>query len=66
MEENDRKPYPGLQIIHAGLFRTATMSMSLAYRELGYTPHHGLDDVIGNPWTQHENAAETNKIDHPS
>ncbi|KAF9737965.1 hypothetical protein PMIN06_008891 [Paraphaeosphaeria minitans] len=55
----DHEPYPGLQIIHAGLFRTATKSMALAYRELGYTAHHGLDDVLnGNPWIQLEHAAE--------
>lgn len=54
----NRNPYSGLQIIHAGLFRTATRSMAFAYRELGYDAHHGLDDVLGNPWTQLEQAAE--------
>lgn len=53
-----QEPYSGLKIIHAGLFRTATKSMAIAYRELGYSAHHGLDDVLGNPWTQLERAAE--------
>jgi hypothetical protein len=56
--KHGQEPYSGLQIIHAGLFRTATKSMAFAYRELGYTAHHGLDDVLGNPWTQLEHAAE--------
>lgn len=55
---NDHDSYSGLHIIHAGLFRTATKSMAFAYRELGYKAHHGLDDVLNNPWTQLEHAAE--------
>ncbi|KAJ5117121.1 hypothetical protein N7526_011230 [Penicillium atrosanguineum] len=31
-----------LQIINAGLFRTATKSMALAYQILGFKTHHGL------------------------
>jgi hypothetical protein len=56
--KHGKEPYSGLKIIHAGLFRTATKSMALAYRELGYAAHHGLDDVLGNPWPQLERAAE--------
>jgi hypothetical protein len=48
----------GLVVIHAGLFRTATASMAEAYRILGYKVHHGLEDSLGNPWTQLEYAAE--------
>jgi hypothetical protein len=57
-EETPRRT-PGTKIIHAGLFRTATMSMATAYRQLGYTVHHGLDDVSvgGNPWTLIEDAS---------
>ncbi|KAF2258537.1 hypothetical protein CC78DRAFT_445516, partial [Lojkania enalia] len=48
----------GLRVIHAGLFRTATASMAVAYRTLGYRTHHGLDDVFTNPWPLIERAAE--------
>ncbi|KAF5021621.1 hypothetical protein F66182_6321 [Fusarium sp. NRRL 66182] len=48
----------GLKIIHAGLFRTGTASMAEAYRVLGYKAHHGLEDVLGNPWSRIEQAAE--------
>jgi hypothetical protein len=50
--------YGGMKVIHAGLFRMATKSMAEAYRILGYKTHHGLDDVLGNPWPLIEQAAE--------
>lgn len=50
--------WSGLQVINAGLFRTATKSMAEAYRILGYKTHHGLDDALGNPWRLIEQAAE--------
>jgi hypothetical protein len=52
------RPRRGLQIIHAGLFRTGTASMAAAYRILGYRAHHVLDDVWSNPWEQAEAAAD--------
>ncbi|KAF4443384.1 efflux pump antibiotic resistance protein [Fusarium austroafricanum] len=48
----------GLKIIHAGLYRTGTASMSAAYRILGYKSHHALDSVWDVPWGQLEQAAE--------
>lgn len=49
----------GLQIINAGLFRTATKSMALAYQILGFKTHHGLlEKVTETPWIQLEQAAE--------
>jgi hypothetical protein len=48
----------GLKIIHAGLYRTATKSMTEAYRILGYNAHHALDNVWAVPWTRLEQAAE--------
>ncbi|RGP80726.1 efflux pump antibiotic resistance [Fusarium longipes] len=48
----------GLKIIHAGLYRTATKSMTEAYRILGYNAHHALDDVWTVPWPRLEQAAE--------
>ncbi|KAM0386981.1 hypothetical protein ACHAQC_011170 [Fusarium culmorum] len=50
--------YDGMKIIHAGLFRTATKSMTEAYRILGYKAHHALDDVWAVPWSGIEQAAE--------
>ncbi|KAJ5140661.1 hypothetical protein N7448_004069 [Penicillium atrosanguineum] len=48
-----------LQIINAGLFRTATKSMALAYQILGFKTHHGLlEKVTETPWIQLEQAAE--------
>lgn len=32
--------------------------MAEAYRQLGYHTHHGLDDVLNNPWESIEKAAE--------
>ncbi|KAI0145445.1 hypothetical protein GGR57DRAFT_298571 [Xylariaceae sp. FL1272] len=49
---------PGLLVIHVALFRMATASLAAAYRVLGYKTHHGLDDTLGMPWTQLEEAAE--------
>ncbi|CEI62432.1 hypothetical protein FVEN_g4974 [Fusarium venenatum] len=48
----------GLKIIHAGLYRTATKSMTEAYRILGYNAHHALDNVWAVPWSSLEQAAE--------
>jgi hypothetical protein len=49
----------GLQIINVGLFRTATKSMALAYKILGFKTHHGLlEKVTETPWAQLEQAAE--------
>ncbi|EGU86607.1 hypothetical protein HZS61_004957 [Fusarium oxysporum f. sp. conglutinans] len=48
----------GLKIIHAGLYRTGTASMSQAYRTLGYKSHHALDGVWTVPWGKVEQAAE--------
>ncbi|CAG7558044.1 unnamed protein product [Fusarium equiseti] len=48
----------GLKIIHAGLYRTGTMSMTEAYRILGYNPHHARDNLYTIPWELVENAAE--------
>ncbi|KAH9909065.1 hypothetical protein F4778DRAFT_211081 [Xylariomycetidae sp. FL2044] len=49
---------PGLVVIHVALFRMATASLAAAYQVLGYKTHHGLDDTLGMPWTQLEEAAE--------
>lgn len=48
----------GLAVIHVALFRMATKSVAEAYRILGYRTHHGIDDILGNPWEQLEQAAE--------
>lgn len=49
----------GLQVIHAGLFRTATKSMAEAYKILGYKTHHALsDDPQHTPWDKIAQAAE--------
>ncbi|KAI0435914.1 hypothetical protein F4803DRAFT_544031 [Xylaria telfairii] len=48
----------GLVVIHAALFRMGTKSFADAYRMLGYTVHHGVEDVRGNPWVLIEKAAE--------
>jgi hypothetical protein len=52
---------PGIKIIHAGLFRTATMSMAKAYTILGYSTHHGLHNprLNGNPYHLIEDAAHS-------
>ncbi|KAL6860624.1 hypothetical protein ACO1O0_004652 [Amphichorda felina] len=53
------KSHPdGLAIIHVALFRMATRSLAEAYRILGYKTHHGIDDILGNPWELIEQAAE--------
>lgn len=49
----------GLLIINAGLFRSATKSMALAYQILGFKTHHGLlESVTDTPWVSLEEAAE--------
>lgn len=49
----------GLLIINAGLFRSATKSMALAYQILGFKTHHGLlEKVTETPWASLEKAAE--------
>ncbi|CAJ2499915.1 Uu.00g027680.m01.CDS01 [Anthostomella pinea] len=53
-----QKPDPGLKITTASFFRIGTQSMAEAYRILGYRAHHGLDDIIGNPWATLEQAAD--------
>jgi hypothetical protein len=49
----------GLAVIHVALFRMATRSLAEAYRILGYHTHHGIEDVLGNPWELIEQAAES-------
>lgn len=49
---------PGLKVIHASLFRSATLSMAGAYRILGYRTHHALDDMWANPWSRIADAAD--------
>ncbi|KAI1290682.1 hypothetical protein F5Y03DRAFT_377942 [Xylaria venustula] len=49
---------PGLQIITGSFFRMGTQSLAEAYRILGYRAHHGLDDILANPWDVMERAAE--------
>ncbi|KAI1266267.1 hypothetical protein F5Y18DRAFT_25057 [Xylariaceae sp. FL1019] len=58
MEVQDEPSQEGLVIIHAALFRMGTTSLAQAYRTLGYTVHHGVDDIRGNPWVLIEQAAE--------
>lgn len=59
MSENpDKIGDKGLKVIHVALFRMATRSMAEAYRTLGYKTHHGVEDILGNPWSQIEEAAE--------
>ncbi|KAL7932793.1 hypothetical protein V8C35DRAFT_306792 [Trichoderma chlorosporum] len=48
----------GLVVIHVALFRMATQSFAEAYRILGYKTHHGVEDILGNPWDEIEQAAE--------
>ncbi|KAI1121767.1 hypothetical protein F5Y10DRAFT_255620 [Nemania abortiva] len=57
-EQEEREGSKGLQVIHAGLFRTGTKSMAEAYKILGYKTHHALDDPFGSPWAGVERAAE--------
>ncbi|KAJ1326890.1 Sulfotransferase domain-containing protein [Microdochium nivale] len=57
--DQPKKGGPGLQIIHASLFRMGTMSMATAYRTLGYSVHHGLlENMTDAPWALLERAAE--------
>ncbi|KAI1130989.1 hypothetical protein F5Y10DRAFT_93774 [Nemania abortiva] len=58
MEHQDQSSQQGLVLIHAALFRMGTTSLAAAYRTLGYTVHHGVDDIRGNPWVLIEKAAE--------
>ncbi|KAI0865950.1 hypothetical protein F4860DRAFT_458307 [Xylaria cubensis] len=58
MEHQDQSSRQGLVVIHAALFRMGTTSLADAYRTLGYTVHHGVDDIRGNPWVLIEKAAE--------
>lgn len=49
----------GLLIINAGLFRSGSKSMALAYQILGFKTHHGLlEKVTDTPWVQLEAAAK--------
>ncbi|KAL2104779.1 hypothetical protein VUR80DRAFT_9673 [Thermomyces stellatus] len=48
----------GLKVIHAGYMRTGTASMAAAYRTLGYRVHHSVDDLVRNPWSETQRAAE--------
>ncbi|KAJ3484359.1 hypothetical protein NLG97_g7073 [Lecanicillium saksenae] len=48
----------GLQVIHVALYRMATRSLAEAYRILGYKTHHGIEDILGNPWVGIEKAVE--------
>ena len=59
MSESQRQDAgKGLAVIHVALFRMGTQSLAAAYRTLGYKTHHGVEDILGNPWTQIEQAAE--------
>jgi hypothetical protein len=51
-------PQQGLKVIHVALYRMGTMSLSQAYRILGYKVFHGLDDAFKNPYNALEEAAE--------
>lgn len=55
---DDNHPRKGLVVIHVALFRMATRSLAEAYRILGYKTHHGVEDILGNPWVEIEQAAE--------
>lgn len=49
----------GLQVIHAGLYRTGTMSIAHAYERLGYRTHHvSTVNPTKTPWVSIEHAAE--------
>ncbi|KXJ94846.1 hypothetical protein Micbo1qcDRAFT_160152, partial [Microdochium bolleyi] len=49
----------GLQVIHAGLYRTGTMSIARAYERLGYRTHHvPTVNPTKTPWVSIERAAE--------
>ncbi|KAJ2995132.1 hypothetical protein NUW58_g1362 [Xylaria curta] len=54
----DEESGDGLKIIHAGLFRMGTHSMAKAYRVLGFTTFHALDEPFRAKWVQIEKAAE--------
>ncbi|KAJ4251416.1 hypothetical protein NW762_011398 [Fusarium torreyae] len=56
--QHSAKTDDGLEIIHAGLYRTATGSMAEAYRILGYNAQHALEDLWNLPWVKLEQAAE--------
>ncbi|KAI1275098.1 hypothetical protein F5Y07DRAFT_371233 [Xylaria sp. FL0933] len=58
MVDQNQSSQQGLVVIHAALFRMGTTSLAKAYRTLGYTVHHGVDDIRGNPWDLLEKAAE--------
>jgi hypothetical protein len=55
---NNNHAGKGLVVIHVALFRMATRSLAEAYRILGYKTHHGVEDILGNPWDEIEQAAE--------
>ncbi|KAJ4863452.1 hypothetical protein T069G_04406 [Trichoderma breve] len=57
-EFNNNHAGKGLLVIHVALFRMATRSLAEAYRTLGYKTHHGVEDILGNPWDKIEQAAE--------
>ncbi|KAL6786340.1 hypothetical protein J3E68DRAFT_447245 [Trichoderma sp. SZMC 28012] len=57
-EFNNNHAGKGLLVIHVALFRMATRSLAEAYRTLGYKTHHGVEDILGNPWDEIEQAAE--------
>ncbi|KAH7029547.1 uncharacterized protein B0I36DRAFT_325976 [Microdochium trichocladiopsis] len=49
----------GLRVIHAGLYRTGTMSIARAYERLGYKTHHvSTVNPVKTPWVSVEHAAE--------
>lgn len=52
------EPQEGLKVIHVALYRMGTMSLSQAYRILGYKVCHALDDPFKNPYATLEEAAE--------
>ncbi|KAM3554159.1 hypothetical protein MY1884_006280 [Beauveria asiatica] len=55
----------GLVVIHVALYRMATRSFAEAYRILGYKTHHGIEDLLGNPWVGIEQAVEATWPDVP-
>lgn len=57
-QDSSRTDGKGLKVIHVALFRMATQSLADAYRTLGYKTHHGVEDILGNPWDDIERATE--------
>jgi hypothetical protein len=58
MATKSNRSKDSLKIIHAGLYRTGTASMTEAYRILGFKAHHALHNEWHEPWDKLEQAAE--------